>query len=265
MEISLLDYAFARNAIAAIFLIAALSAVVGTYIVVRRLVFSAGGITHASFGGIGLAYWAGIDPTFGALSFAVATSLAINYATNRGGIRPDSAIAMLWSLGMAIGVIFLSVSPGYAPNLMGFMFGDILAVSHVDIVLSAITAAVCVVLTIVFYRPILYTAFDPTYAQIANWHPALVTTIASVLIAIAISLSIKTVGIILVLSVFTIPQSIALVFVHTLPKVMILSGVVALIGSAAGLCLSFAFDLPSGAVITALLSLALLIVKLFKR
>lgn len=265
METSLLDYAFTRNAIAAVILLAALSAIVGTYIVVRRLVFSTGGITHASFGGIGLAYWAGFDPTLGALTFAIATSLAINAATRKGHIRPDSAIAMLWSLGMAIGVIFLSLSHGYAPNLMGFMFGDILAVSHTDILLSAITATLCTALTIIFYRPILYTAFDPTYAQIANWRPTTVTTIASILIAVAISLSIKAVGIILVLSVFTIPQSIALVFAHSLPRIMVLSGLIALVGSAAGLYLSFAFDLPSGAVITALLSLSLLFVKSIKR
>lgn len=262
---SILDYAFARNALAAVVFLAVLSGVVGTYIVVRRIVFSAGGITHASFGGIGLAYWAGFDPTLGALLFAVATSLSINAASSRGGLRPDSAIAMLWSLGMAVGVIFLSLTPGYAPNLMGFMFGDILAVSTSDVIMSAIAAAVCVIATIVFYRPLLYTAFDPVYAQVAHWHPRVVSAIASVLIAVAISLSIKAVGIILVLSVFTIPQSIALSFAHSLPRVMLLSGVIALLGSTAGLLLSFAFDLPSGAVITALLALILLIVRLVKK
>ena len=265
MDASILDYAFARNAIAAVCLLAVLSGVVGTYVVVRRIVFSAGGVTHASFGGIGLAYYAGFDPTLGALAFAVACALGINVATERGGVRTDSAIAMLWSLGMAVGVIFMSLTPGYAPNLMGFMFGDVLAVSRADVLASGALAVVVVALAVIFYRPLLYTSFDPTYAQVAGWRPRLVSGIASVIMALAISLSIKAVGIILVLSVFTMPQAIALSFVHTLPRVMVLSGLVALVGGAAGLALSFLFDLPSGAVITALLSVALIIIKLSRR
>ena len=265
MDTSILDYAFARNAIAAVCLLAVLSGVVGTYVVVRRMVFSAGGVTHASFGGIGLAYYAGFDPTLGALAFAVACALGIDVATERGGVRTDSAIAMLWSLGMAVGVIFMSLTPGYAPNLMGFMFGDVLAVSRADVLASGALAVVVVALAVIFYRPLLYTSFDPTYAQVAGWMPRLVSGIASVIMALAISLSIKAVGIILVLSVFTMPQAIALVFVHTLPRVMVLSGLVALVGCAAGLTLSFLFDLPSGAVITALLSVALIVIKLSRR
>lgn len=265
MDTSILDYAFARNAIAAVCLLAVLSGVVGTYVVVRRMVFSAGGVTHASFGGIGLAYYAGFDPTLGALAFAVACALGIDVATERGGVRTDSAIAMLWSLGMAVGVIFMSLTPGYAPNLMGFMFGDVLAVSRADVLASGALAVVVVALAVIFYRPLLYTSFDPTYAQVAGWRPRLVSGIASVIMALAISLSIKAVGIILVLSVFTMPQAIALVFVHTLPRVMVLSGLVALVGCAAGLTLSFLFDLPSGAVITALLSVALIVIKLSRR
>ncbi len=238
-----------------------LSAIVGSYIVVRRMVFAAGGITHASFGGIGLAYYAGFNPTLGALLFAVATALGIEVATQRGGVRHDSAIAMLWSLGMAIGVIFLSLAPGYAPNLMGFMFGDVLAVSTSDVIANASAALVCIVLVVIFYRPIMYASFDAPYARLAGWHPSLVTALASVVTALAISLSIKAVGIILVLSVFSIPQTIALIFFRKFSSVIIASGVITLVASLGGLALSFAFNLPSGAVISALLSLAFLIVK----
>lgn len=261
----ILEYSFGRYALMTVVLLAILSGVVGTYIVVRRMVFSAGGITHASFGGIGLAYWAGFDPTLGALIFAIATSLGINAATQRGGVRPDSAIAMLWSLGMAIGVIFLSLSPGYAPNLMGFMFGDILAVSLRDVLCSGIAALTCVALTVVFYRPLLYSSFDGEYAKLAGWQPTLVRFVAAVMVAVAISLSIKAVGIILVLSVFSVPQAIALMYTKSLWRVMLLSGVVALIGCGAGLLLSFWFDLPSGAVITGLLTVIFIVLRLTKR
>lgn len=262
---SFFSLTFVQYALVSVGLLAILSGVVGTYVVTRRMVFAAGGITHSSFGGIGLAYFLGLDPTLGALVFAVVTALCVNWVSERGVVRQDSAIAMLWSLGMAVGVIFLSLTPGYAPNLMGFMFGDILAVSAADVLANAVVAVACVVATVVFYRPLLYSSFDPEYARLSGWHPHAVSTVASVFVALAISFSIKSVGIILVLSVFSIPQAIAMSFVHTLPKIMVLSGAIALVGCVAGLLASFFFDLPSGAVITAVLSVALLIVKLLRR
>lgn len=261
---SFFSFAFVRYALVSVLCISVLSGVVGSYIVSRRMVFAAGGITHASFGGIGLAYFLGLNPTLGALVFAVATALCVNWVSERGDIRHDSAIAMLWSLGMAVGVIFLSLSPGYAPNLMGFMFGDLLAVSVADVVANAVMAVVVVAGAVVFYRPLLYSSFDPVYARIAHWRPSVVSAVASVFVALAISLSIKAVGIILVLSVFSIPQAIAMSFVHTLPRIMVLSGAVSLVGCLAGLVISFFFDLPSGAVITAILALALIVVKSVK-
>ena len=263
--LSFLSLSFVRCAIVSVVLLAILSGVVGTYIVTRRMVFAAGGITHSSFGGIGLAYFLGLDPTIGALVFAVITALCVNWVSQRGAVRQDSAIAMLWSFGMAVGVIFLSLTPGYAPNLMGFMFGDILAVSVSDVVANSVVAFACVAAAVVFYRPLLYSSFDPVYARLSGWRPALVSAVSSVFVALAISFSIKSVGIILVLSVFSIPQAIAMAFVQTLPRIMVLSALVALIGCAVGLVASFFFDLPSGAVITAVLSAALLIVKLFRK
>lgn len=262
---SFLSFSFTRYALVSVVLLSVISGVVGSYIVSRRMVFAAGGITHASFGGIGLAYFFGLNPTLGALVFSVATALCVNWASSRGRVRHDSAIAMLWSLGMAIGVIFLSLSPGYAPNLMGFMFGDLLAVSLADVVANSVTAFVVVLCAIIFYRPLLYSSFDPVYARLAGWRPSLVSAVAAVLVALSISLSIKAVGIILVLSVFSIPQAIAMSFVYTLPRVMLLSSIVAFIGCLLGLVLSFVLDLPSGAVITAVLSLSLLLVKFFRR
>ncbi len=262
---SIFSLSFVRYALASVFFLSILSGVVGSYIVCRRMVFAAGGITHASFGGIGLAYYLGLNPTLGALAFSVATALCANWASGRGGVRHDSAIAMLWSLGMSVGVIFLSLSPGYAPNLMGFMFGDILAVSAADVVANASMAVVSILCVVLFYRPIIYSSFDPVYAGLVGWRPSLVSAVASVFVALAITLSIKAVGIILVLSVFTIPQSVAMCFVRTLPRIMVLSSIIALLGCLVGLILSFVFDFPSGAVITSLLSIILLIVKLLRR
>lgn len=256
-----MTYSFVVYAAAALALLAVMSGIVGSYIVLRRQVFAAGGISHACFGGIGLAYFLGFDPTLGALIFAALTALALHFATLRGSLRHDSAIAILWSLGMALGIIFISLTPGYRPNLMGFMFGDVLAVSLTDLLLNAAAAALCLALTLRFYRQLLYAAFDEQYAALALWHPHSVNLVANLATAFAIALSIKAVGIILVLSLFTIPQAIALTWARSLRATMLWSGLVALAAAAAGLALSFAADLPTGAVITTLLAAALLAVK----
>ena len=121
--IELLSYEFFRNALLAALLAAVSCGIVGTYIVSKRIVFISGGITHASFGGIGMGYYFGINPILGAAVFAVLSALGIEYSSRKNDIREDSAIAILWALGMAVGVIFIFITPGYAPNLMSYLFG----------------------------------------------------------------------------------------------------------------------------------------------
>lgn len=242
-------------------LLSVVAGIIGTYIVVRRMVFVAGGITHASFGGIGIAYYFGLSPIVGAFVFAIATALSTGIIHEKGRVREDSAIAILWSLGMAIGVLFMFLTPGYAPNLLGYMFGDVLAVSSSDVVALAIMAVVTVVGAVVFYRPILYISFSTSFARLTGWNTRLINAVLSVFVAVALVLAIKIVGIILVLSIFTIPQCIANIFTKNMAKMMVLSSVIALIASATGLVVAFAFDLPVGAVVTALLAVVFLIVR----
>lgn len=262
---SIFEYQFVVDALLSMIFLSVVAGVVGTYIVVRRMVFVAGGITHASFGGIGIAYYLGMSPIGGAMTFAVMTALGIEALGSNGKVREDSAIAMLWSLGMAVGVLFMFLTPGYAPNLMGFMFGDVLAVSTADVVAVGLVALATIVVAIVFYRPIMYIAFAPTFAKLTQWNVRLISSLMSVFVAVALVLAIKAVGIILVLSLFTIPQSIANVFVKNLGRMMILSVVIALIGSLCGLAAAFLLDLPAGAAITALLTVVFLIVKAIAR
>lgn len=257
-----LEYDFMRNAVFAMFLLSVIAGIVGTYIVVRRMVFVAGGITHASFGGIGIAYYLGVSPIVGALVFAVLTALGAECLGGKARVRTDSAIAMLWSLGMAVGVIFMFLTPGYAPNLMGFMFGDILAVSDVDVVSLLIMALIVICGALLFYRPIMYTSFSPAYARIAGWRVRLISALMSVVVAVAIVLSIKAVGIVLILSMFTIPQSIANFFVGRLNRMMILSTIISVVGGMAGLAIAVMLNLPVGAVVTAFLVILLIIIRL---
>ncbi len=259
------EYQFITNALLVMLMLSVIAGIIGTYIVTRRMVFVAGGITHASFGGIGIAHYLGLSPIGGALTFAILTALGIEALGTHGKVREDSAIAILWSLGMAVGVIFMFLTPGYASNLMGFMFGDILSVSSADIISLGVMAVTTITLSVVFYRPIMYTAFSPSYATITGWNVKIIGNVTAILVAIALVLAIKAVGIILVLSVFTIPQAIANIFVKSMGGMMILSSVVAIVGSLGGLVIAFSLDLPVGATITALLAITLLVIKLIRR
>ncbi|MBN1926445.1 MAG: metal ABC transporter permease, partial [Prolixibacteraceae bacterium] len=163
--LDLLNYTFFINALTAAFLTAISCGIIGTYIVSRRMVFIGGGITHASFGGIGIAYFLGMNPVIGAAVFAILSALGINYFTHRGNIREDSSIAIWWSLGMAIGIIFISITPGYAPNLMSFLFGSILTVTSSDLVYMGIVTLIVALLFILFFRLIMMIAFDEEFAR----------------------------------------------------------------------------------------------------
>ncbi|TLX77808.1 metal ABC transporter permease [Labilibacter sediminis] len=247
--LDLFQYSFFTNALLAGVLTSIVAGIAGTYIVARKIVFISGGITHASFGGIGLGYFLGINPFLGAAVFAIMAALGIEWTTSKANVREDSAIAMLWSLGMAIGIIFVFLTPGYAPNLMSFLFGNILTVSVQDILIMAVLALFVVAGIVVFYRPVLYMAFDEEYAKTSGLNVKILKYITSVFIALTIVMSIRIAGIILVLSLFTIPQAIAGIFTHDFKRMIYISVLFAFMGIMIGLIGSYYFNLPSGAII----------------
>ncbi len=260
--LELFQYKFFNHALIAGFLTSIIAGIVGTYIVARRIVFISGGITHASFGGIGIAYYLGFSPFLGAAVFAILSALGIEWSSQKGKIREDSAIAILWSLGMAIGIIFVFLTPGYTPNLMGFLFGNILTVTITDIYITTIVAILLVLAVSLFYRPILYIAFDEEYAQTTGISVKLVKYISAIAVAIAIVLSIRLAGIILVLSLFTIPQAISMIFSRDFKIIIVLSSIIGFLGIIIGLTISYFLDLPSGATIIFTLILLWILVKL---
>ncbi len=247
--LSLLGFSFFSNAIIAGLLTSIIAGIAGSYIVARKVVFISGGITHASFGGIGLAYFLGLNPFLGAAIFAILSALGIEWSTQKAQLREDSAIAILWSLGMAIGIIFVFLTPGYTPNLMSFLFGNILTVTSTDIIAMLILTIVIITGIILFYRLILYIAFDHEYAKTLGLNTSLTKYIISVIIALSIVMSIRVAGIILVLSLFTIPQAIANIFTHDFKKMIVISIIFSFLGVLIGLTGSYYFNLPSGAII----------------
>jgi zinc transport system permease protein len=247
--IELLSYSFIRNAILAALLMSVACGITGTYIVSRRMVFISGGITHASFGGVGIGFFFGFPPLAGAAIFAVLAALATENLTRRKILRNDSIIAILWSLGMALGIIFIYLTPGYAPNLMSFLFGSIITVSTSDLWLMFILAVLVSLVFILLYKPILYVAFDEQFARIRGIPVMLLNYILIVLVALTIVLSIRTAGIILVLSVLTIPQNVSNLFTNRFDHIMIGSIVIGFLAALIGLFISYYLDIPSGATI----------------
>ena len=202
----LLQYGFFQHALLGSLLTAIACGIVGTYIVSRRLVFISGGITHASFGGLGLGFYLGMNPILMAMLFSVLSAFGVEWASKTQNVREDSAIAGIWSLGMALGVIFIFLTPGYAPNLSAYLFGNILTVSTGDIIWIAALALLLVILFSLFLREIVYVAFDRDFALTQGVPVKCIEYVMMCCIAVTIVLSIRLVGIMLLMSLLTLPQ-----------------------------------------------------------
>lgn len=235
------NYSFFQNALLGVLLVSVASAMIGTYIVTRRLVFITGGITHACFGGLGLGYYLGINPIFAAGVFAVASSLGVEWMSARQNVREDSAIAVVWAFGMAIGTLFIFLTPGYVPDLNSFLFGNILTISRSDIAAFAIFLVVLAMFFLLFYRCIIVCAFDRDFAATKQIPVTVVNSIMSVMVAVCVVLTIRLIGIMLLMSLLTMPQMIAELFATRFGKMMMLSVLAGLLCSVAGLVGSYLF------------------------
>lgn len=258
----ILNYTFFQNALWAILLISVTSAIIGTYIVARRMLFITGGITHASFGGLGIGYYWGINPTLSALFFAILSALGVEWMSRGKSVREDSAIAVVWALGMAVGIIFIFMTPGYTPGLTEFLFGNILTITRTDLLVFAAFAALLVIYTALRYKYIIYTAFDADFVATRGINTRLVNYIMTFFVATAVVLTIRLVGIMLLISILSLPQMIAEVFCRRFRNIMWLSGLINLLGGIIGLLLSYWLDVPAGATIVFTLVVSYFVVKL---
>jgi zinc transport system permease protein len=249
MNWSLMEYSFIIKGFLGALFASITAGLAGTYIVSRRMVFLSGGITHASFGGIGIGYFAGINPIAGAAGFGVISALLIEYLSVKHKIREDSAIGILWAFGMAIGIIFIYLTPGYTPNLMSYLFGSILTVTKADIIALGVMSLILILYFGLFYRTILYISFDEVYARTYSRHVDLFKYISTALIALTIVFNIRMAGVVLVLSLLTIPPNIAMLFTKEFPKIVIWAMVTGFVGTSAGYILSFIAGIPVGATI----------------
>ncbi|HVS16400.1 MAG TPA: metal ABC transporter permease [Thermoanaerobaculia bacterium] len=250
--IEALQYEFLRNALLAGVLAGVLCGVVGPFVVLQRLVFLSGGVAHAALAGLGLFYLLGWEPRWGAVLVAVVSALLLwRGGGERAGGR-DATIGVLWAVGMALGFIFLQRVPGFAPDLLGYLFGDILTVTRGDLAVLAIATAVAVAFVATLQRPLVALAFDEEHARLRGVPVDALSLAHLLLITLTVVLLIQIVGIVLVLALLTLPALIGLPWARSVAGLSIAATVVAVSMSVGGLAVAYRWDLPAGSSVVLL-------------
>jgi len=267
--LDILSFDFIQNAIIAGLLVSFASGIIGSLIVVNRMVFLAGGIAHTSYGGIGLAVYFGLPIFLGASLFAVLAALLMAIITLNQRDKIDTFIGLIWAVGMAIGIILVDLTPGYNVDLMSYLFGSILAVSSDDLTYMSVLLTAIITIITLFYREILAVSYDSEYAKLRGINVKFFYTLILVLSALTVVIAIKVVGLILVIALLTIPIYIAERLSNSLGMMMFIAGILSSVFTLTGLLFSYEFDLTSGASIilvsAACLILFLLINKVVKK
>ena len=244
-----LSYPFIQNALIAGLLVSMAAGIIGSLIVVNRMVFLAGGIAHTAYGGIGMAVYFGLPIFLGASLFAVAAALIISIITLKHRERMDTFIGLMWAVGMAVGVVLIDLTPGYNADFISYLFGSILAVSQTDLYfMGGLLAGIIFIMTF-WYRDILSVSYDSEYANLRGINVKFFYTLILVLSALTVVVAIKVVGLILVIALLTIPVYIAEKLSNTLYMMMILSAIFSSIFTLIGLAISYEYDIASGASI----------------
>lgn len=259
---ALLGLEFFRNALMAGVLASVLCGVVGTFVVLKRMVAISGGVAHAAFGGLGAAYWAGLDPRLGAVAVAAASAVGLGIVDGRRARGQDAAIGVLWAVGMAVGLVFVHLTPGYAPNLLGFLFGNILMVSPTDLWIAAGADVAVLLLFALFGKEMVAVAFDEECARLQGVPVRLFSILLLLLVALSVVVLLQLVGIVLVIALLTIPPLVAQRLARSLAATVAMSIAVGLVLTVGGLLISYRLDLPSGPTMVLLGAVALGLVQL---
>ena len=247
--IEALQFEFMQNALIAGLLASVICGVMGTMVVVNRIVFLSGGIAHAAFGGIGLAFFFGWPYLVGTIGFSVIAALVMAIVTLKAKHRADTIIGVIWAIGMAIGILLLDLTPGYNVDLMSYLFGSILTVPDSDIWMMVGVAAVIFGVVTYFYNDYLALSYDEEFAQIRGVRVNTLYVLMIVMLALGVVMIIQVVGLILVIALMTIPPYIAEKYSKSLVSMMVLSSVLSALFTVIGLWLSYVFNLTSGASI----------------
>ncbi len=256
---ALTQHAFLQHALLGGLLASIGCGVMGSYVVVKRIGFLAGGIAHAVLGGMGAAFFFGAEPMYGALIAAIIVALLIGWVTLGWRQQEDTLISAMWAVGMAAGILFISQTPGYQIDLMTYLFGNILLVTSKDLWLMMALDVVLLLLVMLFYRQFLAVAFDEEFARLRGVPVALFYMLLLCLVAVSVVLLIQIVGLILVIALLTLPAAIALHYVQTIGRMMIVATFLGALFCVSGLAVSYQPDLPAGATIILVAGVAYLL------
>ena len=249
---ALFEYQFMQNALFAGLLASVVCGIIGVIVVEKKLIMMSGGIAHTSYGGVGLGYLLGFEPILGAFLFSVASAIGIGYISRRGKSKTDILIGLFWPLGMALGIIFISLMPSYPPDMTSYLFGSILTVTKKDLYMAAGLTLIVLASVIVLFNNWKAYLFDTEFASIIGIKTKFLEYYLLALIAMSVVVLLRVVGIILVLALLTAPAAISGMFFRSLKNRMIASVFIGAFFCTAGLWLSYTLNIASGAAIVVL-------------
>jgi zinc transport system permease protein len=244
-----LQFEFMRSALAAGLLASLICGIIGSLVVVNRIVFLSGGIAHAAYGGIGLAFFFGWPYLTGTLAFSLAAAMVMALISLRARHRADTVIGVLWAVGMATGIVLIDLTPGYNVDLMSYLFGSILTVPGKDLWVMCFLALGILAVTVYFYQDFLAMSYDEEFARVRGVAVAPLYFLLVAMLAVTVVLVIQVVGLILVIALLTIPTFIAEKYAGSLAGMMFLASLLNMAFTLCGLWLAYRYDLTSGAAI----------------
>lgn len=245
----ILQYSFFQNALIIGLLSGIACGIIGTFIVVKKISFVSGSIAHASFGGIGIAYFLGLNPVLGALVFSIISALGIGIITKKNKSQEDASIGAMWAIGMAIGLVFIYLTPGYAADLMSYLFGNILLSTKSDLLYMVLLNGFIIVSVGILFKWFVAIIFDEEFALITNIKVFPLYLFLLILIALSVVVLIRSVGVILVIALLTLPASSAQLLSKQFKHIIYIAVTLAIFSNLLGIILSYYLNMPSGPVI----------------
>lgn len=263
--IEILSSSFMQKAFFVGIIVSFIAGLVSVFVVLRRMSFIGAGISHAAFGGVAIGFFIGINPIITAILYAVAVALGIDFVSRKGKISEDVSIGIFFASSMALGIVLISLSRGYNIDLFGYLFGNILAITNHEVMLSVILAAFVLGVIILFLKEIFMTTYNEEIAQVSGVSVRSINTLFLIILALSIVISIKIVGIILISALLVIPGATAQLYAKNLYAMIIISCSVAVLSAILGLFISYEFDIaPGGSIVltaTAFFLISLLLTK----
>jgi len=253
------DQTFMQNAVVIGLLASVACGVMGTYVVVRRIVFISGGISHTVLGGMGIAYYYGFNPLHGAVVTALFAAIVIGFISLRYHQYEDTIIGALWAVGMAVGILFIYKTPGYNVDLMSYLFGKILMVKTESIRVLGYLDGLIILSVLLFHKRFMAVCFDEEYSKLQGIGVVSTYLLLLCLVALTVVILIQVVGIIMVIALLTLPAATARLYARSLVQMMIIASILGAVFTSSGLIVSYEPNLPAGATIVVIAGLAYLL------